>query len=938
MGVDENISVRYFKAVTLTAPLAVAFGILMFALPDANPFVTWVTNSTQSLVDPLRAFVSAFGGGEFFGAVHHAMFSTWFPLTGSLFVSQVLAGLALIPAGGRSFVDRVLPRAPLILDTRINDPNADPLRALSRDGKFIGRTSELKDLKAFAETGDRFGTLWFTVTGGEGVGKSRLGIEWLNHLSGVGWDAGFLDTGVTVHDLRLAYFRKKTAIVIDEANRAPELWDLIASMPKTGPAVRVLLIDQYIPPVPLSVDPGDRQALRDACVGSVHLQGLRDAHLKVINPRASKLVLERARGRPLFVKLGEDPNKELERRAERRLIAAANDSDRSLLIIAACGGPMPLSCVGVDLAALRSLVRLQKLFEGAPKDVLGEWLPAIEPGPLADAIVLRGLLDMPLVDRQHLMKLVHANNPKAIQQRLMSMREHYGIDPELGDFVRGIQDEYDAIAPNFRTSLIQSLDLIIGIDGQNLLNVSKDLSTCINDSAMAQAILALRPHDIEIVQRVMAIYANTSHEMAVAGMWKTVDSMAQQCLRYRELLEVTGNGSQFALTLGLTFGALTKAGRFEEALAYYPVVKELIFLPLLDGGFFADTGRATDATNGFVFALGAATTIFAHMLDCDELEILMAATSSYIMTVSDDEVKDAIFNLVDAISSALHSFTYLGHSDRIEPWAERLKVLFERAGMADISLAQEEQVMVALRLAISTGVRGDLQSMERQAHELIILIESLQPLDGRYWKIYPEVFRAVSDLYARLKSTKDAERWVEMAYGIPALSDTPFYYYKNSLIASAGVLISTMRDQNAGGEYRDKLAHWSGAAERLIRSKDFYYDDNIIERVFSACIEMMIVSCDLRDVSAVRFWITQGETIGRTKLFRERPAINEALSLMYCNAIVLAGGLVDSEEEKRWRAALIDIVYRFPENIDIRAASSQIPDLHGAPLPMISYT
>lgn len=109
-------------------------------------------------------------------------------------------------------------RNSLLLDRQVAHTSDQPASFVSmqfecRGTVFVGRSSELNDLKAFLDADERL--LWWQVSGAGGQGKSRLGLELLDGL-GANWHAGFLDWyTLKKTDWSTLNFPQNTLIIID---------------------------------------------------------------------------------------------------------------------------------------------------------------------------------------------------------------------------------------------------------------------------------------------------------------------------------------------------------------------------------------------------------------------------------------------------------------------------------------------------------------------------------------------------------------------------------------------------------------------------------------------------------------------------------------------------------------------------------------------------
>jgi tetratricopeptide (TPR) repeat protein len=109
---------------------------------------------------------------------------------------------------------------------------------------FTGREDELSALESWCSGGDEAGRVRL-VTGGGGVGKTRLSVELMNRMRRAGWVCERVGDGreaLAVTSLR-AWTDKRALLVVDYAETRAGLNDLLAALAgDAGAGVRVLLL------------------------------------------------------------------------------------------------------------------------------------------------------------------------------------------------------------------------------------------------------------------------------------------------------------------------------------------------------------------------------------------------------------------------------------------------------------------------------------------------------------------------------------------------------------------------------------------------------------------------------------------------------------------------------------------------------------------------
>jgi hypothetical protein len=194
----------------------------------------------------------------------------------SAVVLALKLGLAgLIPIGGRSTIDRLWPTAPDILDPELERPTPEISDPRAPGRPFLAREDEMRALMSFAGAASGEQPVWTTLEGREGVGKTRAALEWLKRLQKLGWDVGLLRTDADALQIQRAAFRRKTAIVVDDAGRlvGGRLWPTLLALLRAKQRLRVLLVDQPVPDPPDDLDAADRELLRTTRRPALRLDG-----------------------------------------------------------------------------------------------------------------------------------------------------------------------------------------------------------------------------------------------------------------------------------------------------------------------------------------------------------------------------------------------------------------------------------------------------------------------------------------------------------------------------------------------------------------------------------------------------------------------------------------------------------------------------------------
>lgn len=363
----------------------------------------------------------------------------------------IIYGLLSIPAVDRGLA-RLWPGFPAVLDPALERAEKIPFSPFEKDRCFVGR-GQTMSLLVGAALDDKPGFHWGQIYGASGMGKTRLGLEWLKALRGRGWDAGLLRPEIPAAELERAIFRRRpTAILFDDADNDPALWeklDALARLPWRRP-MRILLIagaplnpPADLPPEALArlnaarddgpggSTPAVRLTRHDVALwratGDLRPAARGGRGERPTAPPEADALAAGAAGRPFFVRLladagaDEHPWRVLAGLADARVAAAAKALGRrgpELLALAALAGPFPLA-VAAEALELKKPPRVGRLARAFPEMATAPpgVTPAVRPGLLATEVVLRVLASLDPWSRERLGEKAFELNPAAAAAR-----------------------------------------------------------------------------------------------------------------------------------------------------------------------------------------------------------------------------------------------------------------------------------------------------------------------------------------------------------------------------------------------------------------------------------------------------------------------------------------------------------------------------------------
>lgn len=378
-------------------------------------------------------FVSGLPGiGPFFAdipqAVQDFLFEDYPGVSSFLPVAFILFGLYSHPKILGGFLSRIWPDPPAWLDTVLDKDGQEEGSAYKPGQSFVGREEEMAWLNKFGGT-ESTGYKWSVLHGGMGRGKTRTALEWLRGLQASKkpkWDAGvFLDMpGAELAGIRL---RRPTAVMIDEAGDRDDLWPklvvLIRQAIESKQPLRILLTDQVDldqPRLELQKDTDLLNQRRDDFYKSYRVPRLPEPECDSLGAETqmSPPAIRRAEGRPLLLRLGENPWPRLAYRAQKRLYTIAkSDDERMWLAVAALTGGLPVTELPPEIPHV-SVPRRKRLFEG--ESDLKTRLPKLKPAIFAGEVLLQWLSDHD-VRMDELLRQLIASHPGPARRRIEDM-------------------------------------------------------------------------------------------------------------------------------------------------------------------------------------------------------------------------------------------------------------------------------------------------------------------------------------------------------------------------------------------------------------------------------------------------------------------------------------------------------------------------------------
>jgi hypothetical protein len=398
----------------------VACGIFVFltllALDDTSPLVSYVQTFIKDVVK--SRFLSE--SPNFWHQAAAISIDDGLIFTISL-LCMILSftALAYLPYKGRPLIDRFWAIFPNILDDHFLDIDKDHLHFVNGRLSFQGRDTALQEMVKRIRTSEI--NKYITISGGQGTGKTRLGIELIRSMRKAGWDAGFLKIDVCPERLAGYRFRRKTLVFIDAADMRTDLWEMVTTLLSRDPLVIIVIAGQCITRPP-AFDPDNCEvSVIFRLIHECTLQKLPYKALKLISPNASLEELQLSDGNPGVLVSMMEEGTDIRFYARQTFTLAKHLNALDLLTLSVFCGPLRYSDLPDELIRRKPLAALCLIFRDTPAKILDGTIPAIQSSLMADEIAFRLLQDMDEEDLRHLVASHIKINPNALHARISNL-------------------------------------------------------------------------------------------------------------------------------------------------------------------------------------------------------------------------------------------------------------------------------------------------------------------------------------------------------------------------------------------------------------------------------------------------------------------------------------------------------------------------------------
>jgi hypothetical protein len=954
---------RYLKSVGIGFVLGLGAGWRVHALGAAAEIADWIENKFQTEISAAKAAGRGLGVSNLVeGSLAFAR-GPALPVTVGLTIAVVVAFGLLKEFFDRATIDRIWPSYPDILDPKLERDNIARYRPLAAGTPFFERDQELEKLVRFAEdfSGPRV-TFQF-LTGREGVGKTRLALEWLKEMKARGWDAGILDSKADISEIRSVSLRNKTAILIDEPGRIENFWLILDALLQKKSLIRVVLANQIALRRPNSLDDDVRARIEMAQREILQLRGMTDDALRKLAPSASDKQLRDAEGCPLMVLIGPKDFLEIERRVALREESAEARDVRRVLALAAMAGPIARTDVDRALGMSVATSSLEPLFEDVDRATLDAMLPAFAPEVFADEIVLRHALDHP-GDNKTFFELAIRLNAAAVEHRCASLWRRGGND-RRAKVIDSLIATLEEVAPERRDeALVRAVELVDEVakrrpaDDEGAFNLapltaalcelenlaeSRPFSRGIRQLEAKGAVNAIDGYgtaaqwemlehwggrlialcempgfreDLTIRQMEAKGAVNAIDDYGAAGQWEALERWGGRLIA---LCETTGFRDDLAIRRQEAAGAV-------NAIRHYGTAKQFLALErwgarliaLCETPLFRDDRDIRLAEGKGAFN---AITCYGEAGQFEALERWGARLIALGEMPGFRDDRDIRILEAGGAVNALTGYGKASQFDAMERWGARLVALCEVHGFHDI---QFEGARGAYNAMSIYGMAKQFQALERWGARLIALCEEPAFRDDRDIRFEEgkSAYNAMTD-YRNAGQFEALERW---GGRLIALCEMPrFRNDRDFRLLEAQVAVTTINGYGNVAQFQS-LERWGARLIALCEMPEFYGDRDIRLQEAISAINAIAHYGAANQFDALERWGVRLVGLSKMPGFRADREIRFREFQGALNAIVLyskhapAAGAARS----RWFAQASAVARDFPGDPEIQQAAQDL--------------
>ncbi|MBD8877652.1 ATP-binding protein [Roseibium polysiphoniae] len=430
---------------------------------------------------------------------------------------------------------------------------------------LVGRDEDKRGLRMFAGRSSGEHPRWIVISGPMGIGKTKLALEWMTELQAQGWDVGILSLAHSAKDIADARFRRETAILIDDANKA-DLRDRLEALLDHNERLRVLLTSQVDIPEFVSREIAADARLKERRWPTRRLDPLSDAELAKIAPDRSEEEVARADGRPLMVLLGSDPEKTIRARARDLMPAGSPDGNR-YLAFASLAAPVDNKALRASLQSVPGLSERVVLHQGHERKEVKEFVPALSPEPLADTLLSLWFEEASQSEFEELISAACNANPDAVEARLFSLGRDMLGSSDVEAVRKSLHSIFYGRYPDRLQAHRDRAGAIVELSADNVTGTeSKEFPALELEQLWGLASALPEEADIQLYLAMGAV--NAINLYGEARKFDPMEVWGDRLVGLASLPERSGNAN---IQLHLVMGAFNAISRYAEARKFDPM-------------------------------------------------------------------------------------------------------------------------------------------------------------------------------------------------------------------------------------------------------------------------------------------------------------------------------------------------------------------------------
>lgn len=822
--------------------------------------------------------------------------------------------LAFLPHQGRPLIGKLWPIYPHILDDHHLETRNDHIHLVDGHVPFHGRDSLLNELTHRIQTCDI--NKYVTISGNQGMGKTRLGIELIRKLRKTGWDAGFLKLDVSPEALTRFKFRRKTVIFIDDAETRTNLWELVKSLLDLDTLVIVVLSGQCIPQPPAADKDDYDRSIIFRLMHSCSLERLPYKALTAISPKASLDDLQRCDGNPGALLYVNEERATIRSNARQVYTLAKHMNALDLLSLSVFCGPLSYADLPRELVNRRPLAALCLIFRNTPPRILDGTIPSIQPSMMGDEIAFALLQDMHEEGLRQLIASYIKLNPQALQSRISNLLKNRWPSEKRRATAEKLSLLFNQMAPEFSMALEREARYIVAsLEGDHPSDVR-------NEARRIEELWFSRPDNDNLFRLYAENIPKLQEKLAALGMIDDAREVFQKFYTHTRStnLPQLQQADAYRRTAMASLLMCYKP-KANDALGNTMYIRchEELGLALND----VTVGNAASTMHLFLAMMSDA----GQRKDEAELERLTSLVMNFMEHPACGASLPVHHLFFEIARSASSYYARLDKPGLIETWLERAKLINKNFNsVVDTQMLMAEAHM-AMELMLTNASLGKMTNMEEAARQFRSLaaripIHSRRALDPSW----ATMTSAAITCYRECGRLNDVERWTKNLMSMPTEEGgNGEQQEKNQaeIVRSEVKMIATVIDTFLENEHPEAAEKWVLNMNEVMKRDPSYECGQCLQMQMKTTLEMIRYYART-DYSKLAIWGQNLTVMMENPMSKWNPEI--AIIAMEATKTLIAAALVHGQKDMtmKWQDTADAISVRFGEQPDIRRIYEKI--------------